>query len=91
MTTFVLCLCFDDGLVVEAYRLGKYDNFSSLSVSVRTCVVEAYGLGKYDNLRVHNHCVSVAVVEAYRLGKYDNFTLSPRLLHLSCCRSLSFG
>ena len=38
-------------LVVEAYRLGKYDNATCFSGTVGTqLVVEAYRLGKYDNI-----------------------------------------
>ena len=68
--------CID---VVEAYRLGKYDNLNFPHGLRRFPVwrggsnVEAYRLGKYDNLTlvvVYLHHSNV--VEAYRLGKYDN-------------------
>ena len=35
--------------VVEAYRLGKHDNFGLASDSYTNGVVEAYRLGKHDN------------------------------------------
>ena len=43
-----LCLI----LVVEAYRLGKYDNSVDLLAAVVKQVVEAYRLGKYDNFEL---------------------------------------
>ena len=36
--------------VVEAYRLGRYDNRNEESISADAFVVEAYRLGRYDNL-----------------------------------------
>ena len=36
-------------LVVEAYRLDRYDNFKSKYSSILLQVVEAYRLDRYDN------------------------------------------
>ena len=38
--------------VVEAYRLGRYDNTDGTSSRNNLRVVEAYRLGRYDNFRV---------------------------------------
>ena len=41
--------------VVEAYRLGRYDNTRSCdALSVLIYVVEAYRLGRYDNCLCHH-------------------------------------
>ena len=41
--------------VVEAYRLGKYDNSHSTTlINPSNFVVEAYRLGKYDNSIHHS-------------------------------------
>ena len=51
MTTGEISLFLSVSEVVEAYRLGKYDNFyKSLLLSTFIVVVEAYRLGKYDNM-----------------------------------------
>ena len=36
-------------IVVEAYRLDRYDNFALANSSWSTTVVEAYRLDRYDN------------------------------------------
>ena len=59
--------------VVEAYRLGRYDNLSLYSHWRDPYpVVEAYRLGRYDNLFPSRIPRDHHVVEAYRLGRYDN-------------------
>ena len=50
MTTLASGFAAQDEDVVEAYRLGKYDNSNQHSKDLILCdVVEAYRLGKYDN------------------------------------------
>jgi len=52
MTTFLRTYLYNILLVVEAYRLGRYDNLSSVPVNAQSLVVvEAYRLGRYDNFR----------------------------------------
>ena len=63
--------------VVEAYRLGKYDNALQMFIALtERGVVEAYRLGKYDNISLSPLLKRLCVVEAYRLGKYDNYSHS---------------
>ena len=72
MTTGAVEHCVPLQLVVEAYRLDRYDNFSTC-VPVRVAVVvEAYRLDRYDNFYVISPLVLAVVVEAYRLDRYDN-------------------
>ena len=49
MTTFLSYYMGSHAVVVEAYRLGKYDNILTLDGTPIFMVVEAYRLGKYDN------------------------------------------
>ena len=49
MTTFCIKIKHKIHPVVEAYRLGKYDNFCTTNGAERQEVVEAYRLGLYDN------------------------------------------
>ena len=44
--------------VVEAYRLGKYDNSGGDHLVVFNLVVEAYRLGKYDNKQSNAYAAS---------------------------------
>ena len=61
-------------LVVEAYRLDRYDNLLSFFRRRFYRVVEAYRLDRYDNFCTKPDSDKVAeVVEAYRLDRYDNF------------------
>ena len=78
-------------VVVEAYRLDRYDNCGTILDHWENIVVEAYRLDRYDNIDIVCGQRRYIVVEAYRLDRYDNF-----ILCLSCgsvlgCRSLSFG
>ena len=41
--------------VVEAYRLDRYDNVVSVTVTVFSTVVEAYRLDRYDNFSCSCH------------------------------------
>ena len=78
--------------VVEAYRLGKYDNINVNYQIGHAHVVEAYRLGKYDNYYyVLQNSQLPNVVEAYRLGKYDNYYPTYSRWNEHGCRSLSFG
>ena len=72
MTTLCKQLFYPYNNVVEAYRLGKYDNFKFAGTHFSPVVVEAYRLGKYDNKIDILVLGYLPVVEAYRLGKYDN-------------------
>ena len=38
-------------VVVEAYRLDRYDNLKQLNIGLVGSVVEAYRLDRYDNLK----------------------------------------
>ncbi len=49
MTTFFKHPLREINTVVEAYRLGRYDNFEVTRPSSTVGVVEAYRLGRYDN------------------------------------------
>ena len=49
MTTTVHCTSSDVGIVVEAYRLDRYDNYPTWSHRSAWKVVEAYRLDRYDN------------------------------------------
>ena len=51
MTTLLERYFLHQNCVVEAYRLGKYDNFGNVVILTVVEVVEAYRLGKYDNVR----------------------------------------
>ena len=71
----VLCHFEAPGVVVEAYRLDRYDNSFERNEHDLFDVVEAYRLDRYDNsvntCSEHGYCV----VEAYRLDRYDNILL----------------
>ena len=60
-------------MVVEAYRLDRYDNCKTSFLDFRLIrVVEAYRLDRYDNYKVLVVLFPALVVEAYRLDRYDN-------------------
>ena len=62
-----------NSIVVEAYRLDRYDNLCFVTVTCNTTgVVEAYRLDRYDNLSSMAVPFFITVVEAYRLDRYDN-------------------
>ena len=56
MTTFPQAPCSRRCLVVEAYRLDRYDNLVIVSLDTFTHVVEAYRLDRYDNIEQNIHC-----------------------------------
>ena len=62
-------------LVVEAYRLDRYDNSNRCCPFFSGWVVEAYRLDRYDNKPQPKRNLPVFVVEAYRLDRYDNYTV----------------
>ena len=49
MTTCIYATNLDVEVVVEAYRLDRYDNTQTMQSSVGITVVEAYRLDRYDN------------------------------------------
>ena len=49
MTTLTVTLALSTSIVVEAYRLDRYDNSSRVCSSTPVSVVEAYRLDRYDN------------------------------------------
>ena len=59
-------------LVVDTYRLDRYDNITCARPITISLVVEAYRLDRYDNLLVFSIYAKTNVVEAYRLDRYDN-------------------
>ena len=58
MTTHLFKIIILWASVVEAYRLGKYDNKKNSNHHANVNVVEAYRLGKYDNLNTLGHLLS---------------------------------
>ncbi len=49
MTTLAELSSHFSEIVVEAYRLDRYDNFSEVEEALHFVVVEAYRLDRYDN------------------------------------------